>query len=296
MLMAMPAAKGLFHRAGIQSGSALRLMESEAAVRISSALLEALGIEKRNIADLQKLPFTTILSAQASLPLELGRFAPVAGTDVLPHHPFHPKAPQESKEVPVIISSTLDDAAISLVNFDLTEAALKQSLRAQFGANAARVYQLYRDAYPAASPYLINARIVTDRGFRYNAIKQAEAKAAQQGAPVYYYLWEWAAKAYDGKFGAVHGVDVAPAVHDYRGPNNDCGQKEGKLMVERFAAVWTNFAKTGVPDSDKTPVWPPYDMQSRATMVFDNRTRVENDYRREFRLLWEELGATGILG
>jgi len=31
-------------------------------------------------------------------------------------------------------------------------------------------------------------------------------------------------------------------------------------------------------------------------MVFDNNTRVENDYRREFRLLWEELGGTGIGG
>jgi para-nitrobenzyl esterase len=109
-------------------------------------------------------------------------------------------------------------------------------------------------------------------------------------------LWEWASKAFDGKFGAVHGVDVSPAVHDCHESNNDCGQKAGKLMVDRFAAVWTNFAKTGVPNSDLTPDWPKYDLKNRATMVFNNNTRVENDYRREFRLLWEELGGAGILG
>jgi len=295
-LLAIPSAKGLFHRAGIQSGSTLRLMEPEQGVKNTEALLKALGIDKKNITDLQKIPMSAIVAAQATLPIEFNRFSPVIGNDVLPHHPFHPAAPPESNNIPVIISTTLDDAAISLVNFDLTESELKQDLEKQHGGNAERIYKLYRDAYPDVSPYLIQARLFTDRGFRYSSYKQAELKVAQNGAPVYYYLWEWAAKAYDGKFGAVHGVDVAPAVHDYRGPNNDSGQKEGKMLVDRFAAVWTNFARTGVPNSDLTPEWPPYDLEKRATMVFDNNTRVENDYRREFRLLWEELGGTGIGG
>jgi para-nitrobenzyl esterase len=295
-LLAMPLAKGLFHRAGVQSGPALRLMEREQGVKNAEAILKALGIDKKNIANLQKLPFSTIMAAQASLPLDITRFSPIIGNDILPHHPFHPAAPPESADIPVIISTTLDDAAIMLTNFDLTESELKQNLDKQFGGNAKRIYKLYRDAYPDISPYLIQARLATDRGFRHSAIKQAELKVAQNGAPVYYYLWEWASKAFDGKFGAVHGVDVSPAVHDCHETNNDCGQKAGKLMVDRFAAVWTNFAKTGVPNSDLTPDWPKYDLKNRATMVFDNNTRVENDYRREFRLLWEELGGTGIGG
>ena len=63
-----------------------------------------------------------------------------------------------------------------------------------------------------------------------------------------------------------------------------------------FASAWTGFAKTGVPNSDMTPEWTPYDLDKRATMVFDINTRVENDYRREFRLLWDELGGGGLLG
>lgn len=79
-------------------------------------------------------------------------------------------------------------------------------------------------------------------------------------------------------------------------PINDVGNREGRLMVDRFASAWTNFAKNGVPNSDLTPDWTPYDLDKRATMVFDINTRVEIDYRREFRLLWDELGGGNLMG
>jgi len=293
-LMAMPSAKGLFQRAGVQSGSALRLAMPEAATQAADALLKALGVDKSQIAALQKLPFTQILAAQANLGAMNARFSPVVGNTILPHHPFDPTAPPESKDVPIIIGTTLDDAAISLTNFGMSETDLKQYCDKQFNTNANRIYKLYRDAYPAVAPFLIQARIATDRGFRGSAIKQAELKAAQKGAPVYYYIWEWPVRAYNGQFGAVHGVDVGAAVHDYRGPATDIGNSEGRLMVDRFATTWTGFAKTGVPNSAIIPNWPAYDPEKRATMIFDVDTRVENDYRREFRLLWDELGGTGI--
>lgn len=291
-LLAMPSARGLFHRAGIQSGSALRLAESEPTAKAADALLKALGMDKSKIADLQKLPFTQILAAQASLGIMDARFSPVVGNDVLPHHPFYPVAPPESADVPIVIGTTLDDAAIGLTNFEMTEDELKQYCDEQFASNSARVYKLYRDAYPKVTPYLVQARIATDRRGRIGAMKQAELKNAQGVAPAYYYIWEWPVKAFDGKFGAVHGVDVGAAIHDFRGPATDIGNSEGRLMVDRFAAAWTGFAKTGIPNSDMTPNWPAYDPEKRATMIFDVNTRIENDYRREFRLLWEELGGT----
>lgn len=295
-LLAMPSAKGLFHRAGVQSGSALRLAEPENATKSTAMLLTALGIDKSNIPQLQTLPFTRILAAQASFGERGVNFSPVIGNDIIPHHPFHPMAPPESVDIPVIISTTLDDAAIGLANFDLSESELKDNLKRDLTDNADRVYQLYRDTYPDVTPYLIQARIATDRGFRNSAIKQAELKAAQDGAPAYYYIWEWPVPTYDGKFGAVHGVDVGAAIHIHREPMTGCGYSEGMMMVHRFSAAWINFAKTGVPNSDITPEWPPYNLENRPTMIFDLNTRVENDYRREFRLLWNELGGSGIMG
>jgi len=286
-LLATPSAKGLFHRAAVQSGSALRLSEPDAAAKNAEMLLNALGIDKKNIPDIQNIPYTHILSAQASL-RGVG-FSPVIGNDILPHHPFYPAAPPESADVPVIISTTLDDAAIGLANFDLSEQDLKGNLKKDYGDKADRIYQLYRDTYPNVTPYLIQARIATDRRGRKNAIKQAELKSQQAGAPAYYYIWEWPVPTYDGKFGAVHGVDVGAAIHIYREPMTGCGYSEGKMMVDRIAAVWMNFAKTGVPDSALTPEWPAYELEKRPTMIFDTNTRVENDYRRQFRLMWDEL-------
>jgi len=287
-LLAMPGAKGLYQRAGVQSGSALRLMTQEAAVASAEKFLKVLNLTKSNIGDLQKLPFTQLLAAQATA--QTG-FSPVIGTDALPHHPFDPGAPPESADVPVIIGYTLDDAALSMTNFDLTEDALRDQIKKQLGANSDRVYKMYRDAFPKVTPFLIQARIATDRRFRRSAIKQAELKAAQGPGATYFYTWEWPVPAFDGKFGAVHGVDVGAAIHDFRGAINGSGSKDGKLLVEKFAAVWTGFAKQGVPKSALTPEWPVYNAQTRATMVFDVNTRVVNDHRREFRMLWDELGA-----
>jgi para-nitrobenzyl esterase len=296
-LLAMPSGKGLFQRAGVQSGSSLRLMTAEAGAASAEKFLKVLNISKSNIGDLQKIPFTQLLAAQTT---SGAGFSPIVGTDALPHHPFDPVAPPESASVPVIIGTTLDDAALALTNFDLDEAGLKELLKKQLGANSDRVYKMYRDAYPKVTPYLIQARVATDRGFRRSAYKQAELKAAQSAtagnAPAYLYLWEWPVPAFDGKFGAVHGVDVGAAVHDFRGQINGSGSSEGKLMVERFSAVWTGFAKTGVPSSSLTPAWAPYDEQKRATMVFDVNTRVVNDHRREFRLLWDELNVPAAGG
>jgi para-nitrobenzyl esterase len=67
-------------------------------------------------------------------------------------------------------------------------------------------------------------------------------------------------------------------------------------MGQRFSAAWTGFARTGVPDSPLTPRSTPFDTRTRATMVFDTETRIVNDHRREFRLLWEEWGGGGFPG
>jgi len=293
-LLATPSAKGLFSRAGVQSGSALRLATPETATRAAEQFLKQLGITKQSIGKLQTLPFTQLLAATTSMPPGVG-FSPVIGNVILPHHPFDPVAPPESKDVPIIIGTTLDDAALGMSNYTLDEEGLKKQLQQQLAGNAERVYRMYRDTYPNISPYLVQARIATDRRFRRSAFKQAELKAAAGGAPAYLYLWEWVAPGFDGKFGAVHGVDVGPALHDFRGPINGSGSAAGKRITDQFAAAWTSFAKNGKPDAQGNPAWPTYSAASRATMVFDSYTRVVNDYRREFRVLWDELTPEGSL-
>src|SRR6185436_15471380 len=284
-VLAMPSAKGLFHRAGVQSGSTLRLATRETATKSAEALLAKLGISKSNLADIQKLSWQQILEAPASLGATAG-FSPVVEGTILPHHPFDPVAPPESADVPVIISTTLEDAALSLTNFDLDEAGLKAQLSQRYGEKADEIYAMYRKSAPKKSPFLIQAQIATDSGFRRSAITQAERKAALGKAPAYMYLWSYESPGFGGKFGAVHGLDVSASFNNYRDGIGGTGSPTQRALWTKFAASWVGFAKSGDTNHAGIPNWPAYDATKRATMIFDNDVRVENDPRSEIRKFW----------
>jgi para-nitrobenzyl esterase len=281
-ILATPSAKGLFHRAAVQSGSTIRLGTRETGTRTAEALLAKLNIPKGRLTDLQKVSWQELLEAQTGI----AGFAPVVDGTIIPHHPFDPVAPAESADVPVIISTTLEDAALSLTNFNLDEAGLKALLNERYSGKGDEILALYRKHYPQKAPFLIQAQAFTDAGFRRSAITQAERKAALGKAPVYMYLWNWESPSFGGKFGAVHGIDVAASFHHVRSTIMGVGSPVGKVMCDRLASVWVNFAKTGDPNNPRIPHWPAYHTDTRATMVFDTDTRVENDPRGEIRKFW----------
>jgi para-nitrobenzyl esterase len=294
-MLAMPSAKGLFHSAGVQSGSTIRSATREAATRSAEALLGRLNIAKGSIADIQKVSWQQILEAQTALGATAS-FTPVVDGTVLPHHPFDPTAPPESADVPVIISSTLEDGALALTNFDLDEAGLKTMMTERYGAKAEPMLAMYRSRYPNKSPYLIQAQIATDAGFRRSAILQAERKSALAKAPAYMYLWAYESPGFGGKFGAVHGTDVSASFFNYRDGIGGTGSRQERALWDRFASAWVSLAKTGNPNNPKVPNWPAYDTAKRATMIFDNEVRVENDARGEIRRFWADMPAPQARG
>jgi para-nitrobenzyl esterase len=282
-VLAMPGAKGLFHRAAVQSGSALRLATPEAGAETADRFLKQLGLTGKTAADIQKVSWQQILEAQTA---SRGNFSPVVGTDALPHHPFDPGAPPESMDVPIIVSTTLEDAALGLTNFGLTEDGLKALFDQRFGGKGKELVALYRKYDPSATPFLIQAQALTDSGFRRSAFVQAARKAAAGGAPAYMYQWNWRTPAYDGKFGAVHGIDVSASFHSYR-DGFFAGSTQGKAMADRLASVWGAFVRTGDPNNAHIPQWQPYSESHRAVMLFDNDTRQEINPRADIRAYWD---------
>ncbi|HMG35873.1 MAG TPA: carboxylesterase/lipase family protein [Blastocatellia bacterium] len=288
-LLAMPSAKGLFHRAAIQSGSALRLTPRETATRSAQRLLDQMGLDKSRVTELQDIPVEMMMGAQATLGAQsppVG-FAPVVDGSAIPQHPFDPTAPEISADVPIIVSTTLDDAALGLTNFSLDEAGLKAVLKTTVGDKSEQVLSTYRRIYPNVTPYLLQARLLTDRGGRKSANTLAERKAAQHKAPVFLYLFTWPSPGVGGKFGAVHGTDVSLVFHNAHGPITGTGP-EARMLADKMASAWVAFAKTGNPNATGLPQWPAYNPDTRATMIFDKDVRVENDPLRELRLLWDE--------
>lgn len=298
-LMAMPSAQGLFHRAGVMSGSGLRAMTREQSTQVANKFLSALQIGNGALDRLHAMPFEQLLAVQMLFEKadrdkgEAPRaFSPVVDGSALPRHPFDPDAPAVSASVPMIVSTTLDERAYRRVNFDLDESGLLKYAEGKVGTDAARVVAMYRDEDPKASPFVLQARIDTDTTFRLGARLQADRKAAVhaagKGAPVWTYLWKTPSPAYGGRYGAPHGVDIGPSLHDIRLGLN--GPSEENLRVaDQLASAWVNFAATGNPNNARTPEWPAYSASKRGTLVFDGdsaRTRAEDDPRRTFREYW----------
>lgn len=294
-LLAMPGAKGLYSSAGVMSGSRLVAMTREEAQKPSGQLLAKLGLTHKDIRKLQDIPFTTILAAQADVEAverakgEAPRsFSPVMGASI-PIHPFTPGAPDMSKDIPLIVSTVLDERSYRESKFDMTWDDVKTMLKPLVADRTDKVLQMYRDEDSRASPFIINARIITDRTFRQSAFNMAERKAAQNatmgGAPVWTYLWTTPSKAYGDRYGATHGIDVSPAMHDLRfpllGPDAD-----NVRLADQLAGAWVSLAATGNPNNARTPEWPAYAQATRTTMVFGSPSNAVNDPRYAFRELW----------
>ena len=284
-LLATPAAKGLFHRAGVQSGSQLRLLTREQSAAMASALIAEIGLTKATLGRIREVPWQILLAAQAKMGAL--NFSPTLDGQFLPHHPFDPKAPDESADIPLIISTTLDDAGLFFADFDLDEAGLKAELQNRFGEVARPMLRLYRECWPTKSPFLVHAQLMTDYGFRRYAYAQAERKAAQGRAPVYLYQWDWATDAFDGRWGAAHATDVSASFGNSRDTIMGGGRAAGRKLCDALVAMWTAFAATGDPNNPRMPHWPAFEPQGRATMIFNNAIRVVNDPNRELRLFWE---------
>lgn len=284
-LFSMPSAKGLFHRAAIQSGSTIRLTHRDQATRGTEALLAKLGVDKSRAADLQNIPFDKLIAAG-------GVAGPMVDGKIIPRDPFDPTAPEVSAEIPVIIGTAREDAGLRMTDWDLTEDGLKAYVKQTVGADADRVLATYRKVYPDARPFIIKARIATDRGGRRSATLQAERKTALGKAPAYLYRWDYPSPAYGGKFGAIHGMDVSLALHNAKPPLT-MDTPDSRAMAEKLSSVWLAFAKTGDPNNKAIPHWPAYNAEQRPTMLFDLKTRVENDPDHDIRVMWDAIPPAG---
>ena len=283
-LLATPAAKGLFHRAAVQSGSLLRFQTREEAARMAHAFVAALGLTKDTVADISKLPWQKLLVAQSAIGAHA--FAPVLDGIYLPHHPCDPAAPEDSADIPLIVSTTTDDASLFFANYDLDEEGLKATLHEWYGEHAGALYKLYRSRWPDKTPFLLQAQIVTDAGFRRQAIAQAERKAAQGRASIYMYQWDWAGPGFGGLYGAAHATDVSASFHNVRDAILGAGSETGCRLANHLASAWVAFAKNGSPNGGQIPEWPAFELRNRTTMIFGNTVDAVDDPNHDIREFW----------
>jgi len=300
-LLAMPAAKGLFHRAAVQSGAWLRGIEREDANRTARSLLNELGIAPQRIDDLQNVPVEKLLAAHTGamqpLPPRRGElrtgYSPVVDGTILPHHPFDPGAPSLAANIPILVGCTEYEATLFYLRdeaaFMLDEAGLRARVRDMVGdADADRLIAVYSKARPGATPSDVFFRVATDRIFRRDTIRLAERKSAQGAAPAYLYYFAWKSPALSGRLRAPHTVDIPFVFDNTDVPLVMTRSPQAKSLAAKVSAAWIAFARSGNPSHSGLPAWPAYDTQKRATLVFDNHCALVSDPAGAERLAWSE--------
>jgi para-nitrobenzyl esterase len=297
-LMMMPAAKGLFHRALIQSGSG-SVIERSALGDASRALIARLGIRRGDWQALQAISFEQIVDAQIAMgtynwinpkapPGPSPQFGPVVDGRNLPFAPFDSKAFAAGASVPAVIGYCHHDSGWPKTNFDIDDHGLLDVAATLAGkGRAAAAVQLYERAYPDTSPFLLQAAMLTDAGLLQDVSTMASGKAALGKAPAFVYRFDWQSKAVDGRFGAVHGMDMCLVFHNSVQATLGGDTLETRGLADTMADWLLAFARDGVPKAKDLPSWSPYSPARRETMVIDRPySRLIDDPNGELRTFW----------
>ena len=303
VLLAMPAARGLFHRAVIQSGATIRISTRERANALAEAVMRHLGVPVRDCARQQYVPDEALAAAIAPASAAVGRpphrlldrydFGPVVDGIDLPQQPFDPAAPAIADDIPLLIGGTREESGFFLADDDevwdrkVTDESLRRRIAAVAGPQAGRILDLYRTMDPGGSreDWLIAA--LTGSNFWVRTVLLAERKAARRAAPVYMYSLDWRSPACGGRLKAHHAMDL-PFVFDTTDiPNTTKDAPGAAELAAIVSAAWASFARTGKPSHPALPAWPAFTQEARATMVFDKECRLVQDPDRDARLLWE---------
>ena len=292
-LMAMPPANGLFHRAIAQSGSAIRAVTREAAYRTAHDVMTALDLKPNQVEQLQQVPpdrlFDVIrvvdkvgYAMGTHLPLAL---RPVVDGKSLPVHPCDPTAPEMTANMPAMIGSVHDEAAVPVGQID--DAELRRRIDPLAGPeNSGKLVELARKAHPRASAAELYVLLASE-SFRFDGITQAERRAGLRKAPSWLYLFTWE----DEVRKAFHTIEIPFAFDNAllvkRRAN---GSPEVDGMARMMSDAWVAFARSGNPNHPGMPKWEPYDEKMRLTMVFDAESRVAPDPTKTDRLNLKAVG------
>ena len=289
-LTAMPSAKGLFHRAIVESGSEIRGIPQESANKTAAAFLAKLDLGPNQIDRLQTLPLKQLLDTLQSMSGAgvgasdaIGQLGPVVDGRTLPANPFDPAASPISANIPMLIGTNETEVTFfaNQILDPLDDAELHKRVKgAVRGADDTKVDALiaaYREGRPGISNIDLYLILDSDQTFRAGVITEAERKA-DAPAPVYQYYFTWRSPVRDGKLKAFHTLEI-PFVFD----NVDSAQsmtgtgQDRYALADKISSAWVAFARTGNPNHKGIPEWRPYTNAERAIMLLDNECKLVND-------------------
>jgi para-nitrobenzyl esterase len=295
VLLSMPAAAGLFHRAIAQSGVAYRIGRPDAGTETAHVILRELGLVPGSIGALRQIPVEDLLRAQTALgsrsfQMRTG-FWPVQDGTVIPTRPLDAVRDGRFARVPLLLGSNRDETRIGRqapIDGEQLERAVR-SMLGRRGDAAPRLIDVYRKSrerrLPSSNADLQQA-IATDHRFRIPVLRFAEAHAGR-GLPTFVYLFCW-----DGSVvqAATHGLEI-PFVfgtHDLPEVRGFAGDGlEAAWLASEMMDSWGSFLRCG--DPARRLDWRPYTLERRETMLFDRHSELVAAPYEDERAAWDDL-------
>jgi para-nitrobenzyl esterase len=289
-LLAMPPAKGLFHRAIVESGANVRGVPKEVATKSATAFMVKLGLQPNQVDQLQQLPMDQLLTTMGAMtgsgmPGAGGLvLAPVVDGTTLPSNPFDPIAPEISANIPLLIGTVETEVTFfpgqeldPIDDADL-HTRVKNIVRKADDAQIDQLIATYRAGRPNASNTDLYLIIASDATFRAGVVLEAERKAAPGNAPVYQYYFTWRSPVRDGKLRSFHTIEIPFVFDNVDAAKSMTGDGEDRYaLASKVSGAWVAFARTGNPNHPGLPNWPAFDTERRATMILNDECKALND-------------------
>jgi para-nitrobenzyl esterase len=304
LLLAMPEAEGLFHRAVIQSGPGLKAKTREEASAVAEQYLAELEVDRAHLDRLAEMPTQRFLDANIALATKtgnpraaMGLLSPVADGRTMRMQPGDAFASGSSASVPVLVGCTRHEMTMFMAQEpdgfpEIDDAGMRERLGPFLGDRLEPAIDAFRHSNPDVTTTELCALIQSAAAMRTGSIKLAERKLAGGSAPVYMYMLMWRSPI-DDRLGAPHGMCV-PLSMDNCHTAQWSDYPRGRDLAARMSQAWINFAATGDPNHADLPKWAPYSTDERATMLFDDPCRVVNDPFPEERVVLQDV--SGLLG
>ena len=302
LLLGMPPAKGLYHKAIIQSGAALNATPRNYAQALGGALTEGLGVKPGDVAALAAIDAKTIFDSQSAAVEKVakldksgflsGGFTPSIDDKALPRGPFTPAAADMAADIPLIIGTNKDEGTMfAMGNKGLaseTDAGFEAEVRKAYPKQADKLIPALRSTYPGYRPGDLVTAMNGSQMFWVDSVTLAERKVRQR-APVWMYRMDYELPTMGGRLKAGHATELSYVfgtydnIRDFVGPGD-----EPARMSAQMHPAWIAFARTGNPQSPAIPAWPPYDLARRQTMIFNLTSHVDSDPHGELRTLLQK--------
>ena len=296
-LLATEKAKGLFHRAVVQSGAMIRFPEQDAARSAADKVVQNLNLNRETIGEIKSLP---VASIQQALVDTGAATAPSIDGRTLTRHPFQPDAAPAGRDVPLMLGTNRTEnslfvGAAAPAIFDLTWEGLNQAMQRSYpDLDVATVIAGYRDLQPDSEPADIYFEATTDARWLTGHVVQAERKVEQGGASVWLYLFDWDTPVDGGKWRSPHALEIGFVFDNVAYSESISGSGGNQQQVaDIMADTWIAFARSGNPNNSKIPEWRPYDLAARPVMVLDETPELVNDARKAQRALFDDSDSYG---